>query len=220
MNGRRIVAALLALCLCVPAMAGAETASDTLYVKKVENLPEDFIFGMDISSVLAEEASGVKYYDFGGNEADLFRILADSGINYIRVRIWNDPYDENGNSFGGGNCDIRTAVEIGKRATACGMKLIADFHYSDFWADPNKQMVPRAWKNMDSEEKETALHDYTLDCMRQLKEAGVDVGMVQLGNETNTMVSGEKLWRDIAHLFDAGAKAVREVYPDALIAET
>lgn len=218
MSGRWILAALLALCLCIPALAGAEGTSDTLYVKKVENLPEDFIFGMDISSVLAEEASGVKYYDFDGNEADLFKILADNGINYIRVRIWNDPYDENGNGFGGGNCDIHTAVEIGKRATANGMKLLADFHYSDFWADPNKQMVPRAWKNMDSEEKETALHDYTLNCMQQLKDAGVDVGMVQLGNETNNKLSGEKIWRDIAHLFDAGAKAVREVYPDALIA--
>ena len=118
-------------------------------MKKVENLPEDFIFGMDISSVLAEEASGVKYYDFDGNEADLFRLLADSGINYIRVRIWNNPFNDAGNGFGGGNCDIGAAVEIGKRATACGMKLLADFHYSDFWADPGKQMVPRAWAGMD-----------------------------------------------------------------------
>ena len=217
MNGRMMgtILALLVLALSLPALAGAE---DTLYVKKVENLPEDFIFGMDISSVLAEEASGVKYYDFEGNEADLFRILADNGINYIRVRIWNDPFDEEGRGFGGGNCDIAAAVEIGKRATACGMKLLVDFHYSDFWADPGKQMVPRAWKDMDAEEKEEALHAYTLDCMRQLKDAGVDVGMVQLGNETNGMLCGEKIWSDIAHLMDAGAKAVREVYPEALIA--
>ena len=173
---------------------------------------------MDVSSVLAEEASGVKYYDFGGNETDLFRILADNGINYIRVRIWNNPYDDQGRGFGGGNCDIRTAVEIGKRATACGMKLLADFHYSDFWADPGKQMVPRAWKGMDSEQKEAALYEYTLDCMKQLKEAGVDVGMVQVGNETNGWLCGEKIWSDIVHLMDAGAKAVREIYPDALIA--
>jgi arabinogalactan endo-1,4-beta-galactosidase len=69
----------------------AEIASESLYVKKVENLPEDFIFGMDISSVLSEEASGVKYYDFDGKETDLFRLLADNGINTIRVRIWNNP---------------------------------------------------------------------------------------------------------------------------------
>lgn len=219
MNGRFLLILALVLGLLLPGLsAGAEAVSESLYVKKVENLPEDFIFGMDVSSVLAEEASGVKYYDFDGNETDLFRLLADNGINYIRVRIWNDPYDGNGNGFGGGNCDIRTAVEIGRRATACGMKLLADFHYSDFWADPGKQMVPRAWAGMDIDEKEEALYQFTLDCMKQFREAGVDVGMVQLGNETNGAMSGEKIWRDIAHLMDAGSRAVREIYPDALIA--
>ena len=219
MNGRSLLILALVLGLLLPGLsAGAEAVSESLYVKKVENLPEDFIFGMDVSSVLAEEASGVKYYDFDGNETDLFRLLADNGINYIRVRIWNDPYDGNGNGFGGGNCDIRTAVEIGRRATARGMKLLADFHYSDFWADPGKQMVPRAWAGMDIDEKEEALYQFTLDCMKQFREAGVDVGMVQLGNETNGAMSGEKIWRDIAHLMDAGSRAVREIYPDALIA--
>ncbi len=219
MNGRILLMLALALMLALPCLpAGAETASESLYVKKVENLPEDFIFGMDVSSVLAQEASGVKYYDFDGNEADLFRILSDNGINYIRVRVWNNPFDQEGRGFGGGNCDINAATEIGKRATACGMKLLVDFHYSDFWADPGKQMVPRAWAGMEIEEKEIALHDYTLACMQQLKEAGVDVGMVQLGNETNGALSGEKIWRDIAHLMDAGSRAVREVYPEALIA--
>ena len=218
MKGRILLIVLMMLAVYLPGSAGTEAAGETLYVKKVENLPEDFIFGMDISSVLAEEASGVKYYDFDGKESDLFRILADNGINYIRVRIWNNPYDNDGNGFGGGNCDIRTAVEIGKRATACGMKLLADFHYSDFWADPGKQMVPRAWAGLDIDEKEEKLYQYTLDCMQQLKDAGVDVGMVQLGNETNGAMCGEKIWRDIAHLMDAGSRAVREVYPDALIA--
>ena len=218
MKGRLLIMALLTLCLCLPAFAGAESASETLYVKKVKNLPENFFFGMDISSVLAEEASGVKYYDFDGNETDLFQLLADSGINLIRVRVWNSPYDDEGNGFGGGNCDIRTAVEIGKRATACGMKLLVDFHYSDFWADPAKQMVPRAWAGMDIDEKEIALYEYTRECMQQLRDAGVDVGMVQVGNETNGVLCGEKIWRDIAHLMDAGARGVREIYPKALIA--
>ena len=208
---------MLALLSLLPLAAGAEETS-SLYVKKVDNLPEDFIFGMDISSVLAEEASGVKYYDYGGNETDLFRLLADSGINYIRVRVWNDPFDGQGNSFGGGNCDIRNAVEIGKRASACGMKLLVDFHYSDFWADPKRQMAPRAWAGMEIEDKKEACYQYTLSCMRQLKDAAVDVGMVQLGNETNGALAGEKNWMNIAFLMDAGARAVREIYPDALIA--
>ena len=215
MSGKRLAVCLMSLLLCFPVLAGAESS---LYVKKVENLPEDFIFAMDVSSVLAEEASGVSYYGFDGSEVDLFRVLSDSGINMIRVRIWNNPFDGEGHGFGGGNCDIRNAVEIGKRAAACGMKLLADFHYSDFWADPGKQMVPRAWEGMDIREKKQAAYEFTLDCLQQLKDAGVDVGMVQVGNETNGTLCGEKTWMNIAYLMDAGARAAREVYPEALVA--
>ena len=212
---------LLVLSLMVPLFvlpAAAESAPSALWVKKVENLPDDFIFGMDISSVLAEEASGVKYYDFDGREADLFRILADNGINTIRVRIWNNPYDDEGHGFGGGNCDIAAAVEIGKRAAACGMSLLADFHYSDFWADPGKQMAPRAWEGMKIKVKKEAVYEYTRDCLEQLKAAGVPVRMVQLGNEINGKLCGEKTWMNIAWIIQGGSRAVREVFPDALIA--
>ena len=90
-----------------------DVKSNTLYVEKVENLSDDFIMGMDASSVLSLEAGGVKYYDFDGNEQDVFETLAENGINYIRVRVWNDPFDSEGNGYGGGNCNIDTAVEIG-----------------------------------------------------------------------------------------------------------
>ena len=219
MNGRYwmiLTLALAALLLLCPLAASGEESG--LYVKKVENMPEDFILGMDISSVLAEENSGVKYYDFQGNEADIFRVLADNGINYIRVRVWNDPFDKEGRGFGGGNCDINTAVDIGKRATANGMRLLVDFHYSDFWADPGKQMVPLAWKGMDIGEKTEAVYQFTRDCLQKLKDAGVDVGMVQCGNETNNLLCGEKIWFNIQYLMQAGARATREVYPDALVA--
>ena len=218
MNGRILVIALLVLALLPALTPRAEAEESSLYVKKVENLPEDFIFGMDVSSVLAEEASGVKYYDFDGNEADLFRILADSGITHIRVRVWNNPFDDQGRGFGGGNCDAAAAAEIGRRAAACGLKLIVDFHYSDFWADPGKQMVPRAWKGMETEEKTEAVYRYTLESLNRMKEAGADVAMVQTGNETNGAMCGEKTWMNIAFLMDAGARATREVYPEALVA--
>lgn len=192
--------------------------SDTLYVKKVEGLTDDFIMGCDISSVISLEESGVKFYDYDGNENDLFDTLKQSGVNYIRVRIWNDPYDAEGNGYGGGNCDIETACKIGKRAADAGLKLLADFHYSDFWADPSKQMCPKAWVGMEIEEKKEALYEYTKDCLTKLKEAGADVGMVQLGNETNGKMSGEKIWMNIYYLMDAGSRATREILPDALIA--
>ena len=189
-----------------------------LFVKKVENLPADFIMGMDASCVPALEASGVKYYNFDGQEQDVFQTLAESGVNYIRVRIWNDPYDENGNGYGGGNCDIENAIAIGKRATQYGMKLLVNFHYSDFWADPSKQMTPKAWVGLTIEEKTEAVYQYTRDCLLALQEAGVAVGMVQVGNETNGHMCGETKWFNMQYLFQAGAKAVREVYPEALVA--
>ena len=206
-----------------PETPAEPVTSDSLYVQKVENLPEDFIMGMDASCVPALEASGVKYYDYDGSEKDVYEILSANGINYIRVRIWNDPFDENGNGYGGGNCDIANAIAIGKRATQYGMKLLVNFHYSDFWADPGKQMTPKAWKNMAIDEKEVALYDYTKDCLQQLVDAGVAVGMVQVGNETNGTLCGEKSsalggWERITRLMQAGSKAVREVCPDALVA--
>ncbi|MBE5792205.1 MAG: glycosyl hydrolase 53 family protein [Clostridia bacterium] len=200
---------------CLPALSEGESS---LYVRKIENLPEDFIFGMDASSVIALEDSGVKYYDFEGNEEDVFKVLAESGVTHIRVRIWNHPYNMAGKGYGGGNSDIEKAVLIGQRATKHGMKLIANFHYSDFWADPGKQMVPVAWAGMEIEEKTEALYNYTRDCLLKLKDAGVDVGMVQVGNETNGRMCGEKTWFNIQYLMQAGAKATREVFPDALVA--
>ena len=190
----------------------------TVFVEKVEGLEEDFILGMDASCVPALEASGVKYYNFDGREQDVFRTLAENGINYIRVRVWNDPFDSSGRGYGGGNCTIDTALEIGKRATAYGMKLLVNFHYSDFWADPGKQMAPKAWKSMEIEEKAQALYAYTRDSLKKLKQAGVAVGMVQIGNETNGHFCGEKTWFNMQQLFSAGSRAVREVFPDALVA--
>ena len=193
-------------------------SSDTLFVEKVENLTNDFIMGMDASCVPALEASGVKYYDYDGTEKDVYEILSENGINYIRVRVWNDPFDKDGNGYGGGNCDINNAIEIGKRATANGMKLLVNFHYSDFWADPAKQMAPKAWQGMDSATMAVALYEYTKECLTKLNEAGVDVGMVQIGNESNGYLCGFKGWLDITELLKAGSKAVREVCPNALIA--
>ncbi|MBQ2954436.1 MAG: glycosyl hydrolase 53 family protein [Clostridia bacterium] len=217
---KRILTLALAMLLCLSGAALAQEPAEacSLYIRPIPDLAEDFIFGMDVSSVLSLEAAGVKYYDYDGNERDLFELLAENGVNYIRVRVWVDPFDADGNGYGGGNCDINTAIEIGKRATACGMKLLVDFHYSDFWADPAKQMVPKAWKGKRTTAKVKLLGEYTTDCLTQLKEAGVDVGMVQLGNETNNGMAGEKNFTNVCKMMSVGAEAVRGVYPDALIA--
>lgn len=218
------LAALLALSGCgyspypESKIHSADPVKSDLYVEKIDGLADDFILGADVSSVISLENSGVVFRDFEGNEQDIFVTLADSGINYIRVRVWNDPFDKNGNGYGGGNNDIETAAIIGKRAAAAGLKLLVDFHYSDFWADPAKQQAPKAWEDMDIEAKCEALYAYTADCLRRLKKAGADVGMVQLGNETTTGLAGESTWMNICKLMKAGSRACREFNSDMLIA--
>lgn len=182
----------------------------TIFVEPVDGISDDFYRGMDASAVLALENSGVKYYNFDGEEQDVFMTLAQAGVNYIRLRVWNDPYDENGNGYGGGNNDVATANALGQRATKYGMKVCIDFHYSDFWADPKKQFVPKAWEGMDIEEKSDALYNFTLESLTQLLDAGVDVGMVQIGNEINNGMSGETDVANVRKLLTAGSKAVRE----------
>lgn len=181
-----------------------------IFLAPIPDIADDFIRGMDASAVLAEEKSGVKYYNFEGQEQDVFMTLAQAGVNYIRLRVWNDPYDENGNGYGGGNNDVPTAIELGRRATKYGMKVCIDFHYSDFWADPKKQFVPKAWEGMSVEEKSSALYDFTKESLAKILGAGVDVGMVQIGNEINTGMAGEKNTDDVAQLLSAGSRAVRE----------
>lgn len=182
-----------------------------IYIEPIPGLSDSFIRGMDVSSVLVEERSGVTYYNYDGEEQDIFMTLAQSGINYIRLRVWNDPYDADGNGYGGGNNDVATAIELGKRATEYGMKVCIDFHYSDFWADPKKQFAPKAWEGMSADEKCDALYDYTKESLTQLLDAGVDVGMVQIGNEINNGMAGETLMPSVMKLLSAGSKAVRDV---------
>lgn len=141
----------------------------------------------------------------------MFETLAQSGVNYIRLRVWNDPYDENGNGYGGGNNDLTTAMKLGVRAARYGMKVCIDFHYSDFWADPKRQHAPKAWEGMTVDEKSDALYDYTTESLGKLLDAGVDVGMVQIGNEINNGMSGETDVDDVMQLLNSGSKAVREV---------
>ena len=141
---------------------GTEPVEAGINVSRIEGIKEDFICGADISSIKSEYESGVKYYDFEGNELKyaplegekgFFSFLKECGINWVRIRIWNNPYDEEGNCYGGGNNDLDTAIEIGKLATDAGIRVLIDFHYSDFWADPGKYQAPKEWKDMDIDKK-------------------------------------------------------------------
>ncbi|MGN0341925.1 MAG: arabinogalactan endo-beta-1,4-galactanase [Roseburia sp.] len=188
---------------------GPEESS--INVEAIPDISDDFIRGMDASSVLSLENSGVTYYNYEGDEQDVFMTLAESGVNYIRLRVWNDPYDENGNGYGGGNNDVDTAIELGRRATQYGMKVCIDFHYSDFWADPKRQHAPKAWEDMSVDEKSEALYDFTKESLIAILDAGVDVEMVQIGNEINNGMAGEYSTSHVMELLASGSKAVREI---------
>ena len=206
-------------------------------IKKVKGMSESSIRGMDISSYLALKKAGVKYYDYEGNETPLLKVLHDNGINYIRIRIWNDPFNAEGETYGGGGNDVSTGVEIAKEAAQYDMKVLLDFHYSDFWAEPAVQLVPKAWKkDVNNTEKMCSdVYDFTKESIQKFKDAGANIGMVQVGNEiTNGLLGiysnrdkGESfnvIWGDkkksteVNKYLKAGIKAVREYTPQALVA--
>jgi len=199
----------------------AEPVKNTgIDVTRIDGLSGDFICGADISSIKSEYESGARYYDFNGRELfyapgegqkGFFSFLKECGINWVRIRVWNDPYDEEGNGYGGGNNDLEAAKEIGKLATDAGLRVLIDFHYSDFWADPGKYQAPKEWADMDIDRKMEALEVYTAESLISLIDYGVDVGMVQVGNETVTGLAGETGWDNICKLMNEGSRAVRYV---------
>lgn len=200
--------------------SASDDTESSIYVPKVEGTDGDFMRGVDISSLLSELNSGVRFSDFDGNSLGdtvdaqgegFFRLLAESGVNWVRIRVWNDPYDANGNGYGGGNCDLDAAEIMGQWATDAGLKVLIDFHYSDFWADPGKQMVPKAWTGYTVDEKAEAVEKFTYDSLKTLLDAGVDVGMIQIGNETTGAICGEKTWANMAKIYSAGSDGARTV---------
>ena len=168
------------------------------------------IKGMDISSVISLEQSGAVFYGYDGKPQDIFKTLSESGVNYIRARVWNDPYDMEGNGYGGGNCDAAKAAEIGRRAAKCGMKLLVDFHYSDFWADPSRQNAPKAWRSMTLHQKSDAVYRYTVSSLEKISASGAEIGMVQIGNEINAGLAGTYDFDDVTLLLQSASQAVRD----------
>ena len=195
------------------------TAVDAeVFVTRNTEVDDDFITGADVSSYYSLIKSGACFYDKDGSKLDeqgFFDLLKAGGTNYIRLRVWNNPYDAEGNGYGGGNNDLEAAKVMGQYATKAGMKVLIDFHFSDFWADPAKQQSPKAWSDMSHEERINAITEFTTTSLTELLDAGVDVGMVQIGNETNNGFCGETYkddgWDKVSQLFDAGCQAVKSV---------
>lgn len=179
-----------------------------------------FIKGMDVSLAKELENLGASYY-LEGQRDDLFRILKKCGTDMIRLRTWLNPYDDDGLPYGGGTNDLKTTAELAQRTVDSGMEYLLDFHYSDFWADPAKQVKPKAWKSFAGADLANAVYRYTKDTLDYLTEMGLAPAMIQIGNE----ITNGFLWPDghidnldtMVLLLKSGISAARESCPAARI---
>ena len=215
---------------------GTETGLkyESVKVEKIPGMTDDMARGVDVSTYQAMLKAGVKYYDFNGKEADLFDVLKEAGVNWVRLRLWNNPYNADGQGYGGGNTDEESLIKTALQAKKYGMKVLLDFHYSDFWADPAKQILPKSWKNLSSAELNEAISLYTKKVLTDMEKAGVAPAMVQIGNEitkgtfgydADQLTGGDwnKLWQSnygttVARYLATAAQAVRTTNKDAKIA--
>jgi beta-galactosidase len=176
--------------------------------------------GADISFLPELEARGIKFSD-KGVQKDAIQILKEHGFNYARLRIFNDPSRDSGYSPGKGFCDLENTKKMAKRIKAAGMKLLVDFHYSDYWADPGKQYKPKAWRNLGFSGLKDSLYQFTRRVVTELKNQGTTPDMVQVGNEINHGIvwpDGHVNNRDsLAQLLIAGTNAVVSVDPNIIM---
>ena len=181
--------------------------------------------GVDVSTYLEEIEKNAHYYD-GKKEVNPLELLRSNGVDYMRIRLWVNPYDESGASYKAGNCDLNNFLKLSKLALNLGYNILLDFHYSDFWADPGKQFIPKDWVNLSKEELIKKVYDYTFETLNVIKASGIEISMIQIGNEITNGI----LWpigkidrinhiynyETLASLLKAGLKASSVVFPNAL----
>jgi arabinogalactan endo-1,4-beta-galactosidase len=173
-----------------------------------------FAKGADVGWLSEMEAGGIKFFNVDGKQQDCLQILQGCGMNSIRLRVWVNPT--------GGWCGQADVVKMAVRAKNLGYRIMIDFHYSDWWADPGKQNKPAAWSSHHISQLVTDVADHTTSVLTALKTAGVAPEWVQVGNETNDGM----LWpdgrasthmADFASLITSGYDSVKAVFPDAKV---
>lgn len=175
---------------------------------------DTFWLGADISGTTANEARGHFTMNTDSVPVETTRLMKDYGMNATRLRVWVDPKD--------GFSSPEDVVKMAERSRDLGMPVMIDFHYSDWWADPGKQNPPASWAGLSPERTAEELARHTRTTLQMLRDKGVDVKWVQVGNETThgflwPMGKFEENPELYAMLTKAGAKAVKEVYPEAKV---
>ena len=223
---QRLIAMLLSLPLAVSVIQAQTATAKT-----------DFVKGADVGFLQGQEQRGVKFHDRNGHERECLELLKnDYQLSAIRMRVWVNPR--------GGNCDKFALLAMAKRVKALGMDLMVDFHYSDSWADPAKQPIPKAWLGHSFEEMKQDVRNHTIEVLSLLKANGIQPRWVQVGNETTngmlwSVKTNERGWevkdslgntiithsmghiktepQQYAGFIRAGYDAVKEVFPDAIV---
>ncbi len=183
-----------------------------------------FALGADISWASQLEYEGYKFYTVSGTEMECTALMKEIGMNAVRFRVWVNPSS--------GWCNKSDVLIKCRTAQKLGMRIMIDFHYSDTWADPGSQIIPAAWVNYSASELVDAVTTHTTEVLTLLKNNGVDVEWVQVGNETrlgmlyhldeakNISSVGGLISTNpstFAALFQAGYDATKAVYPDASV---
>lgn len=205
-------------------IAAAGACLVLLFLAGPQRVTQQEIIGADISSVQAAEDRGVRYSDHGVPK-DILEILKDHGFNYVRLRVFNDPTKATPRDrpySPQGYCDLAHTIEMAKRVKKMGMGLLIDFHFSDSWADPGKQFTPSAWADLPFDDLVTRMHDWTKDAVSQMRNAGAEPDMVQIGNEITPGLMTDRGgsvrdWDPLSRLLKAGIAAVKEVDPGILV---
>ncbi len=192
--------------------------------------------GGDISLQPEYEAAGAVYKTHDGKPiAELLPYLETEEMNAMRVRLFVDPDAYSGSDRDPNACqDLEYIIPLCRKIKDAGFALMLDFHYSDTWADPARQWIPEAWKNMSDEELYVTIHDYTADVLSQLVDNGAVPDFIQPGNEISygmlwgspgdpeqslkkTFMGSDANWSRLGHLLDNAISACREKCPDAEI---
>jgi len=205
---------------------------------------DDFVLGADCGWNTEYEQKGYKLYNWQGQERECTALMKELGMNAIRIRVWVE--DEKGlDSHGQPFCCKADVLEKAKRAKALGMDIMIDFHYSDWWADPHKQNIPKAWEKLSYKKMLKALSAHTVEVLTMLKNNGITPRWVQVGNETSkgmlwsvemdpktgwevkdadghttitkTMGHWEQNPEQYAGFISAGYDAVKSVFPDTKV---
>ena len=182
-----------------------------------------FIMGADLSYVSQIEDNGA-VYKINNQPKDAFEIFKSIGTNTARVRLWNNPTWQLPVTGGKMYSDLMDVEKTMRRAKQQGMAVCLDLHYSDDWADPDKQITPAAWKNLPISILKDSVYNYTLAVLNYFSEKNLTPEIIQIGNETTFgmlwpagKIENNSNWENFGTLLNSGIKAVRDFSTNATI---